>query len=51
MERTMTFTVNGQARSVTTDLDRSLLEVLREVLQLTGTKYGCGEGNCRPARF
>ena len=29
-----------------TDPERSLLEVLREDLGLTGTKYGCGEGQC-----
>src|SRR5437867_10937735 len=47
MERTLSFTVNGQRRTITTDPDRPLLEVLREDLQLTGTKYGCGEGKCR----
>jgi aerobic-type carbon monoxide dehydrogenase small subunit (CoxS/CutS family) len=47
MEKTITFTVNGQPRTVTTDPKRSLLEVLREDLQLTGAKYGCGEGQCR----
>jgi aerobic-type carbon monoxide dehydrogenase small subunit (CoxS/CutS family) len=41
------FTVNGNERTVVTDPDRPLLEVLREDLQLTGTKYGCGEGQCR----
>jgi aerobic-type carbon monoxide dehydrogenase small subunit (CoxS/CutS family) len=41
------FTVNGQARRVETEPDRALLEVLREDLGLTGTKYGCGEGQCR----
>jgi aerobic-type carbon monoxide dehydrogenase small subunit (CoxS/CutS family) len=41
------FTVNGQARSVTTDPERPLLDVLREEFGLTGTKYGCGEGQCR----
>ncbi len=46
MERTMTFTVNGQPRTVTTDPQRPLLEVLREDLHLTGPKYGCGEGRC-----
>src|SRR5437762_9123684 len=46
MEAKFTFTVNGEARSVTTHPERSLLEVLREDLQLTGTKYGCGEGQC-----
>src|SRR5207244_8462516 len=47
METSLTLTVNGQARSVTTDPERSLLDVLREDLKLTGTKYGCGEGQCR----
>ena len=46
MDATITFTVNGRQRSVTTDPARPLLEVLREDLQLTGTKYGCGEGRC-----
>jgi aerobic-type carbon monoxide dehydrogenase small subunit (CoxS/CutS family) len=32
---------------VETDTRRSLLEVLREDLELTGAKYGCGEGQCR----
>jgi aerobic-type carbon monoxide dehydrogenase small subunit (CoxS/CutS family) len=43
---TVRFKVNGEERSVTTDPERSLLEVLREELHLTGTKYGCGEGQC-----
>jgi carbon-monoxide dehydrogenase small subunit len=47
MEKTINFTVNGEARTVTTDPQRPLLEVLREDLALTGTKYGCGEGQCR----
>ena len=47
MDTTISFTVNGQPRTVETDSQRSLLEVLREDLQLTGTKYGCGEGQCR----
>jgi carbon-monoxide dehydrogenase small subunit len=46
MEKTFHFTVNGQAKTVITDSDRPLLEVLREELRLTGTKYGCGEGQC-----
>ncbi len=41
------FTVNGQERKVDTEPERPLLEVLREDLKLTGTKYGCGEGQCR----
>jgi aerobic carbon-monoxide dehydrogenase small subunit len=40
------FTVNGKPAAVTADADRSLLEILREELHLTGTKYGCGEGAC-----
>ena len=47
METKITFSVNGQPRTITTDPQRSLLEVLREDLHLTGTKYGCGEGQCR----
>ena len=46
MDKTFTFTVNGESKTVTTDPDRPLLEVLREDLQLTGPKYGCGEGLC-----
>jgi aerobic-type carbon monoxide dehydrogenase small subunit (CoxS/CutS family) len=41
-----TLTVNGKACHFSTPADRTLLEVLREELQLTGTKYGCGEGAC-----
>ena len=41
------FNVNGEQRKVETESDRSLLEVLREDLELTGTTYGCGEGACR----
>jgi carbon-monoxide dehydrogenase small subunit len=46
MDVTVTLTVNGVARTVTTDPQRPLLDVLREDLHLTGTKYGCGEGRC-----
>jgi len=46
MAATLKLNVNGHESSVTTDPDRTLLEVLREDLQLTGTKYGCGEGAC-----
>src|SRR5438552_13483196 len=44
---TVRFTVNGKARSVNTEPERPLLEVLREDLGFTGVKYGCGEGQCR----
>jgi len=46
MDVTITFAVNGLPRTVTVERQRSLLEVLREELKLTGTKYGCGEGQC-----
>jgi len=38
--------VNGAKRSVDANAQSSLLSVLREQLDLTGTKYGCGEGQC-----
>ena len=43
---TIKLKVNGRDVDVTSDGDRSLLEILREDLALTGTKYGCGEGAC-----
>lgn len=46
MELTITLNVNGENRTVRSDPGRPLLEVLREDLGLTGTKYGCGEGRC-----
>ena len=39
-------TVNGRARTVNVDPETPLLWVLRDELDLTGTKYGCGEGQC-----
>ncbi|MCW5982184.1 MAG: (2Fe-2S)-binding protein [Bryobacteraceae bacterium] len=47
MDVTVDLNVNGRSTTVTTDPDRPLLDVLREDLGLTGTKYGCGEGQCR----
>jgi len=38
--------VNGEERHVDAPLQESLLSVLRNCLDLTGTKYGCGEGQC-----
>ena len=38
--------VNGRRQTVDVDPGRSLLSVLREELELTGSKYGCGEGQC-----
>ncbi len=42
----ITLIVNGDERTVVTDPTRSLQDVLREEFHLTGTKYGCGEGQC-----
>jgi aerobic-type carbon monoxide dehydrogenase small subunit (CoxS/CutS family) len=38
--------INGTRRRVVVDAERSLLSVLHEDLDLTGAKYGCGEGQC-----
>src|SRR5438552_8271738 len=46
MADSMKLTVNRRPVEITGEPTRSLLEVLREDLQLTGTKYGCGEGQC-----
>ena len=46
MDMTVKLTVNGHEKTVTTDSQRSLLDVLREDLGLTGVKYACGEGRC-----
>ena len=42
----ISFTVNGKRRSYKGPLFKRLLDVLREDLGLTGTKEGCGEGEC-----
>ena len=42
----MVLNVNGVKREVTVDPDVALLTVLRDHLDLTGSKYGCGEGAC-----
>lgn len=46
MSETIKLTVNGIERTIQTVKQRRLLDVLREDLQLTGSKYGCGEGQC-----
>jgi aerobic-type carbon monoxide dehydrogenase small subunit (CoxS/CutS family) len=46
MARITELDVNGSKRRVDADADRTLLSVLRDDLDLTGTKYGCGEGQC-----
>ena len=40
------FTLNGVPRRASVDPAMSALVMLREVCSLTGTKYGCGEGEC-----
>ena len=42
----VSFSVNGETRSVEAHPMERLLDVLREQLHLTGTKEGCGEGEC-----
>ena len=42
----MDLAVNGRTYKLEGDPERSLLGVLRDELQLTGSKYGCGEGQC-----
>ena len=42
----MDLLINGVRHSVRSAGDRPLLEALRDELDLTGTKYGCGEGQC-----
>jgi aerobic-type carbon monoxide dehydrogenase small subunit (CoxS/CutS family) len=46
MPRITELDVNGSKRRVDADAERTLLSVLRDDLDLTGTKYGCGEGQC-----
>src|SRR5262249_2993055 len=46
MPRATELRVNGAGRRVDADPERSLLSVLRDDLDLTGAKYGCGEGRC-----
>jgi isoquinoline 1-oxidoreductase subunit alpha len=43
---TVTFKVNGQSRTVDVPSDMPLLWVLRDVLDLKGTKFGCGIAQC-----
>jgi aerobic-type carbon monoxide dehydrogenase small subunit (CoxS/CutS family) len=46
MARITALTVNGKKLTVNIDSQTSLLSVLRNDLDLTGTKYGCGEAQC-----
>ena len=40
------FILNGTPVTVEVPVDMDALTMLRDVLKLTGTKYGCGEGEC-----
>jgi carbon-monoxide dehydrogenase small subunit len=42
----LTLVVNGEAREMLVPVHKTLLEVLREDMQLTGTKHGCELGEC-----
>jgi carbon-monoxide dehydrogenase small subunit len=46
MKTLLTCTVNGEERAVLADTRDTLLELLRDRIGLTGTKEGCGNGNC-----
>ena len=46
MAKPIELEVNGKSYSVRSDPETPLLWALRDELQLTGTKYGCGEGQC-----
>src|SRR5687768_8167846 len=46
MARITEITVNESRRRIDAEPDRPLLGVLRDDLNLTGTKYGCGEAQC-----
>ena len=46
MRYMMVLTINGVRHEVSADPDTDLLDVLRNDLDLTGSKYGCGEGAC-----
>src|SRR5262245_9736593 len=46
MQRITELHVNGNKLKIDAGSDRNLLSVLRDDLNLTGSKYGCGEGQC-----
>ena len=46
MARVTELRVNGRRATLDADGERTLLSVLRDDLELTGAKYGCGEGQC-----
>lgn len=46
LSKTIEFTLNGRSTQVDVPLTMNTLTMLREKLDYTGTKYGCGEGEC-----
>ncbi|MGH8868668.1 MAG: (2Fe-2S)-binding protein [Actinomycetes bacterium] len=46
MEQTVTLRVNGDPHTLTTEPERTLLDVLRNELDLKGSRFGCGVGLC-----
>lgn len=46
MSQSFQLQINGKQHSIQSDPDTSLLTILRDHLGLTGSKYGCGEGQC-----
>src|ERR1700684_4447472 len=46
MPKVLEISVNGKDVSIDAEGERTLLSVLRDDLDLTGSKYGCGEGRC-----
>ena len=46
MKKTIHLVINDEEKSLSVDVNKTLLEVLREDLGLTGTKRGCNQGEC-----
>jgi len=46
MKRTIRIKINGEGKSLLVNVNQTLLDVLREDLELTGTKKGCNQGEC-----
>lgn len=46
MKKLINLTINGREHELAVETNKTLLQVLRDDLHLTGTKEGCGEGDC-----
>ncbi len=46
MEKTINFTLNGKTRQESIEINTLLINLIRDKLNLTGTKYACGIGEC-----